>query len=46
MAGDQSAARSVVENDDDVAAAIKGKRKMEDRLNAIIVNVPVPKRAY
>ena len=34
------------ENGDDVAAAIKGKRKIEDRLAAIIEKVLEPKRAY
>lgn len=34
------------ENGDDVAAAIKGKRKIEDRIAAIIENVLEPKRAY
>lgn len=34
------------ENGDDVAAAIKGKRKIEDRIAAIIEKVLEPKRAY
>ncbi|WP_235209709.1 hypothetical protein [Sphingobium sp. Ant17] len=34
------------ENGDDVAAAIKGKRKIEDRIVAIIETVLEPKRAY
>jgi hypothetical protein len=34
------------ENGDDVAAAIKGKRKIEDRLAAIIEKVLEPKRDY
>lgn len=34
------------ENGDDVAATIKGKRKIEDRIAAIIENVLEPKRAY
>jgi hypothetical protein len=34
------------ENGDDVAAAVKGKRKIEDRLAAIIDKVLEPKRAY
>jgi hypothetical protein len=34
------------ETGDDVAAAIKGKRKIEDRLTAIIEKVLEPKRAY
>lgn len=34
------------ENGDDVAAAIKGRRKIEDRIAAIIENVLEPKRAY
>lgn len=34
------------ENGDDVAAAIKGKRKIEDRIDAIIEKVLKPKRAY
>jgi hypothetical protein len=34
------------ENGDDVAAAIKGKRKIEDRLAAIIEKVLEPKRTY
>ena len=34
------------ENGDDVAAAIKGKRKIEDRFAAIIEKVLEPKRAY
>jgi hypothetical protein len=37
---------SWLENGDDVAAAIKGKRKIEDRLTAIIEKVLEPKRAY
>ena len=34
------------ENGDDVAVAIKGRRKIEDRIAAIIENVLEPKRAY
>ena len=34
------------ENGDDVAAAIKGKRKLEDRIAAIIEKVLEPKRSY
>lgn len=34
------------EDDDNVTAAIKGKRKIEDRIAAIIENVLEPKRAY
>lgn len=34
------------ENGDDVAAAIKGKRKIEDRIAAIIEKVLEPKRAF
>jgi hypothetical protein len=34
------------ENGDDVAAAIKGKRRLEDRIAAIIEKVLEPKRAY
>jgi len=34
------------ENGDDVAVAIKGKRKLEDRFAAIIEQVLEPKRAY
>jgi len=34
------------ENGDDVAAAIKGKRRIEDRLAAIIAQVLEPKRRY
>jgi hypothetical protein len=34
------------ENGDDVAAAIKGRRKIEDRIAAIIEDVLEPKRAY
>jgi hypothetical protein len=34
------------ETGDDVAAAVKGKRKIEDRLTAIVEKVLEPKRAY
>jgi hypothetical protein len=34
------------ENGDDVAAAIRGKRKIEDRITAIVETVLEPKRAF
>jgi hypothetical protein len=46
VVGDQPSARFWFENGDDVAAAIKGKRKIEERITAIMEMVLEPKRTY